>query len=223
MADNQLDYVAPLTCRKCARLSDFIGTHREQKPLWHNNPVPSFGPITASILVLGLAPGLRGANATGRPFTGDFAGKVLYDALIKAGFASGTYQAKADDNIRLTDVRIANAVRCVPPQNKPNASEIAACRPYLSAELAQMKKLKVILALGRIAHETILRHCELRLRDFPFRHNHLHELPNGLQMLSSYHCSRYNVQTNRLSIAMFDEVCVHLRNLTYFPRNRRCF
>jgi uracil-DNA glycosylase family 4 len=161
-----------------------------------------------------LAPGLRGANATGRPFTGDFAGQVLYDALLKTGFATGTYQATADDDIRLKDVRIANAVRCVPPQNKPNAAEIAACRPYLSQELAHMKKLKIIMALGRIAHETILRHFELRLKDYPFNHNNLHHLPNGLKMLSSYHCSRYNVQTNRLSLAMFDEVCARLRSLT---------
>ncbi len=214
MTDEQLDYVAPLTCRKCSRLADFIDRYRDQKPDWHNNPVPSFGPITAPVLILGLAPGLRGANATGRPFTGDFAGKVLYDALIKTGFASGTYQATANDGIRLNDVRIANAVRCVPPQNKPNAAEIATCRPYLSEELAQMKKLRIILALGRIAHETTLRHFHLRLKDFPFYHNRLQKLPNGLLMLSSYHCSRYNVQTNRLSLAMFDEVCKHLQRLT---------
>ena len=214
MTDNQIDYVAPLSCQKCKRLADFIDSHRAQKPDWHNNPVPSFGPITAPILILGLAPGLRGANATGRPFTGDFAGQVLYNALLKTGFATGTYLATADDDIRLTGVRITNAVRCVPPQNKPNAAEIAACRPYLSEELAQMKKLSVLLALGRIAHETILRHFELRSKDFPFHHNHLHHLPNGLKMLSSYHCSRYNVQTNRLSLNMFDEVCVHLHSLT---------
>jgi uracil-DNA glycosylase family 4 len=176
--------------------------------------VPSFGPVTASILILGLAPGLRGANATGRPFTGDFAGKILYDALIKTGLASGTYQATANDGLRLNNVRISNAVRCVPPQNKPNAAEIATCRPYLSTELAQMKELKIILALGRIAHETILRHFHLRLNDFPFRHNYVQRLPNGLSLLSSYHCSRYNVQTNRLTLAMFDEVLTHLRGLT---------
>ena len=214
MTYHQLDYVAPITCRKCERLADFINSHREQKPDWHNNPVPSFGPVTASVLILGLAPGLRGANATGRPFTGDFAGKVLYDALIKTGFASGTYQATVNDDISLKDVRIANAVRCVPPQNKPNAAEIATCRPYLSAELAQMKELKIILTLGRIAHETILRHFELRLKDFPFHHNHLHSLPNGITLLNSYHCSRYNVQTNRLSLAMFDDICARLRCLT---------
>ena len=214
MTDSQIDYVAPITCQKCKRLAAFIDSHRAQKPDWHNNPVPSFGLVSAPVLILGLAPGLRGANATGRPFTGDYAGQVLYNALLKTGFASGTYQATADDDIRLTDVRIANAVRCVPPQNKPNAAEIAACRPYLSEELARMKKLRVILTLGRIAHETILRHFNLRLKDFPFNHNCLHHLPNRMKILSSYHCSRYNVQTNRLSLEMFDEVCVHLRSLT---------
>ena len=214
MKNSQIDYVAPLNCRKCKRLADFIDSHRAKKPEWHNNPVPSFGPITAPILILGLAPGLRGANATGRPFTGDFAGQVLYDALLKTGFAAGAYQATAHDGIRLKNVRIANAVRCVPPQNKPNAAEIATCRPYLSEELAQMKNLRVILALGRIAHDTILRHFELRFKDFPFRHNHLQNLPNGQKVLSSYHCSRYNVQTNRLSLEMFDEVFTHLRSLT---------
>ena len=127
--------------------------------------MPSFGPITAPILILGLAPGLRGANATGRPFTGDFAGQVLYNALLKTGFATGTYQATADDDIRLIGVRIANAVRCVPPQNKPNAAEIAACRPYLSKELAQMKNLRVILALAG-SHMTILRHLSCGLKTF---------------------------------------------------------
>ena len=213
MTTHQLDFVAPVTCRKCERLAAFIDSHRQQKPDWHNNPVPSFGPISAGVLVLGLAPGLRGANATGRPFTGDFAGQVLYQALIKSGFASGTYQARPDDTVQLHNIRISNAVRCVPPQNKPTAAEIATCRPYLSSELDQMTQLKAILALGRIAHETILRHFDLKLKSFPFAHNRLHELPNGLQLLSSYHCSRYNVQTNRLSLEMFDEVCQRLRDI----------
>ena len=209
--ESQLDFVAPVTCRKCERLAAFIDSHREKQPGWHNNPVPSFGPITAGVLVLGLAPGLRGANATGRPFTGDFAGKVLYDGLIKSGFASGEYQARPDDTIQLHNVRISNAVRCVPPQNKPTAAEIAMCRPYLSSELEQMTQMRAILALGRIAHETILRHFGLKLKAFPFAHNHLQELPNGLKLLSSYHCSRYNVQTGRLTLEMFDEVCDRLR------------
>lgn len=206
MAKNQLDHVAPVTCRKCVRLANFIDVHRTKRPDWYNNPVPSFGPITACVLILGLAPGLKGANATGRPFTGDFAGKVLYDALNKFGFATGNYQARADDDLKLHDIRIANAVRCVPPQNKPTAAEISNCRTFLAQELEQMTQLKVILVLGRIAHETLLRHFRLKIKEFPFGHNRLQTLPNNLLLLSSYHCSRYNVQTNRLSLEMFDDV-----------------
>jgi len=207
---SQLDFVAPESCRKCARLANFIDSHRVAQPDWHNGPVPSFGPIEASILILGLAPGLRGANATGRPFTGDFAGKVLYDALTKIGLASGNYAAHANDGLVLRHVRIANAVRCVPPQNKPVAAEIAMCRPYLSQEIAAMTGLKAIFVLGRIAHETVLRHFGLKLADYRFSHDQALELPNGLKLISSYHCSRYNVQTNRLTTQMFDKVCARL-------------
>ena len=208
----QLDFIAPKTCQKCARLADFIDSHRDKYPQWHNGPVPSFGPIDASILILGLAPGLRGANATGRPFTGDFAGKVLYDALLEIGLASGDYQAHAQDSLHLHNIRIANAVRCVPPQNKPIAAEIAMCRPYLSDEIAAMNKLKAIFVLGRIAHETVLRHFGLKLADYPFAHDQELALPNGLVLISSYHCSRYNVQTNRLTIEMFGAVCQRLKS-----------
>lgn len=208
----QLDFIAPKTCQKCARLADFIDSHRDKYPQWHNGPVPSFGPIVASILILGLAPGLRGANATGRPFTGDFAGKVLYDALLEIGLASGDYQAHAQDSLHLHHIRIANAVRCVPPQNKPIAVEIAMCRPYLSDEIAAMNKLKAIFVLGRIAHETVLRHFGLKLADYPFAHDQELALPNGLVLISSYHCSRYNVQTNRLTIEMFGAVCQRLKS-----------
>ena len=214
MSSSQLDFVAPKDCRKCARLADFIDSHRDKYPEWHNGPVPSFGPIDASILILGLAPGLRGANATGRPFTGDFAGKVLYDALLEIGLASGDYQADTKDSLTLNQIRIANAVRCVPPKNKPVAAEIAMCRPYLSDEIAAMKKLEAIFVLGRIAHETILRHFDLKLSDYPFAHNQETLLPNGLMLISSYHCSRYNVQTNRLTIEMFRDVCQRLKNFT---------
>lgn len=208
----QLDFIAPKTCQKCARLADFIDSHRDKYPQWHNGPVPSFGPIDASILILGLAPGLRGANATGRPFTGDFAGKVLYDALLEIGLASGDYQAHAQDSLHLHHIRIANAVRCVPPQNKPIAAEIAMCRPYLSDEIAAMNKLRAIFVLGRIAHETVLRHFGLKLADYPFAHDQELALPNGLVLISSYHCSRYNVQTNRLTIEMFGAVCQRLKS-----------
>ncbi len=211
MPSSQLDFIAPKGCRKCQRLADFIDSHRKKHSEWYNGPVPSFGSIDAPILILGLAPGLRGANATGRPFTGDFAGKVLYEALLKIELASGRYGAHTDDSLRLNHIRITNAVRCVPPQNKPVASEIAMCRPYLSDELAMMKNLKAIFVLGRIAHETVLRHFGLKLTDYAFSHDHELNLPNGLKIISSYHCSRYNIQTNRLTIEMFDNVCQRLK------------
>jgi uracil-DNA glycosylase family 4 len=211
MACDQLDYVAPVTCRKCVRLAGFIDGYRLSHPEWHNGPVPSFGSLDASILILGLAPGLRGANATGRPFTGDFAGKILYETLLEHTLASGTYQAMCDDGLALNGVRIANAVRCVPPQNKPVAAEIAMCRPYLSTEIRQMPNLKAIFVLGRIAHDTVLRHFDLKLARYPFAHNQELTLPNGLSLVSSYHCSRYNIQTNRLTKQMFSEVCQRLK------------
>ena len=212
MPSSQLDFIAPKGCQKCQRLADFIDSHRDKHPEWHSGPVPSFGPIDAPILFLGLAPGLRGANATGRPFTGDFAGKVLYDALLKIGLASGEYGAHIHDSLHLNHIRIANAVRCVPPQNKPVAAEIAMCRPYLSDELARMKNLRAIFVLGRIAHETVLRHFGLKLADYPFYHDNELSLPNGLKLVSSYHCSRYNVQTNRLTVEMFDIFCQRLKS-----------
>ncbi len=203
---SQLDFVAPSTCKKCSRLASFIDSHKEAHPNWHNAPVPSFGPIDAEILILGLAPGLKGANATGRPFTGDFAGQVLYQALTKFGFCNGQYDGHAQDGLTLNKVRIANAVRCVPPQNKPVASEIAACRNYLTTELLKMKKLKVIFTLGRIAHDTTLHHFKLRKSNYPFSHGSSYRLPSGIMLVSSYHCSRYNIQTNRLTQQMFDKV-----------------
>ena len=212
MTAHQLDFVAPVSCRKCERLAAFIDSHRQHKPRWHNNPVPSFGPINSGVLVLGLAPGLRGANATGRPFTGDFAGQVLYEALLLCGLADGPYKAHKNDGLTLRDVRVSNAVRCVPPQNKPTSAEIATCRPFLSKELSQMKNLRLILSLGRISHETCLRHFGLKLLSYPFSHNSLHILPSGIKLLSSYHCSRYNIQTKRLSKEMFLEVCMRLKD-----------
>ena len=167
--------------------------------------------IDAPVLILGLAPGLRGANATGRPFTGDFAGQVLYDALLACGLADGPYNAHKDDGLTLRQVRVSNAVRCVPPQNKPTSTEIATCRPFLSQELSQMKNLRLILSLGRISHETCLRHFGLKLSSYPFSHNSLHTLPSGIKLLSSYHCSRYNIQTKRLSQDMFLAVCLRLK------------
>lgn len=207
---SQLDFVAPKNCVKCKRLSAFIDAQKQANPHWHNAPVPSFGAIDAQILILGLAPGLKGANATGRPFTGDFAGDVLYRALAKFGYCEGDYLGHAEDGLCLKNIRIANAVRCVPPQNKPVAAEITNCRSYLHEEIARMHQLQVIFTLGRIAHDTTLNHFELRKTDYPFHHGSVYALPSGVMLVSSYHCSRYNIQTNRLSQQMFDEVVSRL-------------
>ena len=215
---SQLDFIAPQDCRLCPRLAEYIDSFKLSDPSWYNGPVPSFGARTARILVLGLAPGLRGANRTGRPFTGDFAGQVLYDALLKHKFATGSYHPDGQDELNLHDIRISNAVRCVPPQNKPVGAEIATCRQFLQTELSLMPELKALLVLGRIAHETVLRHFELKPSDYPFQHNGRFTLPDGLSLISSYHCSRYNVQTNRLSIEMFDTV---ISGLTEFRAGDR--
>ena len=207
-----LDQVAPTNCRKCARLYDFISSHKEKYPDWHNGSVPSFGSIDAPILIVGLAPGLRGANATGRPFTGDFAGNTLYDSLLKFGFATGDYQKHAQDGLALHDVRITNAVKCVPPQNKPTGAEINTCRDaFLIPEIKRMKNLRLILALGRIAHQALIKTFDKRQADFPFGHFKTHCLTDRLELVDSYQCSRYNVQTNRLTVEMFDEVISYLR------------
>ena len=203
---SQLGFVAPESCRKCARLATFIDSHRVAHPDWHNGPVPSFGPIEASILILGLAPGLRGANATGRPFTGDYAGDLLYQTLLKFGFATGTYDKRPDDGLELQNCRIANGVRCLPPENKPIGSEVNNCRPFLVAEIAAMKNLKVILALGGIAHNTLLSTLGERRADFKFAHCAFHALGGGLTLADSYHCSRYNTNTGRLTEEMFEDV-----------------
>lgn len=207
-----LDQVAPKACDKCPRLYEFINSHKEKYPEWHNGSVPSFGSIDAPILIVGLAPGLRGANATGRPFTGDFAGNTLYDSLLKFGFATGDYQKHASDGLALHDVRITNAVKCVPPQNKPTGDEINTCRDaFLIPEIKRMKNLRLILALGGIAHKALIKTFEKRQADFPFGHFHKFQLDEQLELIDSYHCSRYNVQTNRLTIEMFDDVIGYLR------------
>ncbi|MFA7428790.1 MAG: uracil-DNA glycosylase [Rhodospirillaceae bacterium] len=184
----------------------FRQDNRAQFPGWHNAPVPAFGGLDARLLVVGLAPGLRGANRTGRPFTGDYAGDLLYPTLLRYGFAEGTYKADPADGLVLTGARITNAVRCVPPENKPTLPEQKACRGFLVMEMASMPNLRGILALGRIAHEAVLQAMDLRKSAHPFAHNAVHTLPNGLALADSYHCSRYNVNTGRLTEAMFHEV-----------------
>jgi uracil-DNA glycosylase len=193
-------------CGLCPRLAAFRGVQRAAHPDWFNAPVPSFGDARPVLLIVGLAPGLAGANRTGRPFTGDYAGTLLYETLRKFGFAEGDYAARADDGLVLRRARIANAVRCVPPQNKPDAAEIATCRRFLLAELAQLTGLKAMLALGSIAHHTVLAALELRRNPFPFYHGRIHELPDGRLLADSYHCSRLNTNTGRLTPAMFEAV-----------------
>jgi len=199
-------------CADCPRLSAFRASNRADYPEWSNAPVASFGESGARLLIVGLAPGLRGANRTGRPFTGDHAGELLYRTLIEFGFASGTYDRRPDDGLRLVDCAIVNAVRCVPPQNKPTPKEIATCRRYLTQAISALPRLLVMLALGRIAHESALRAVNLAPAKFPFAHGARHALtPAGLRLFDSYHCSRYNTNTGVLSEAMFGQVFASIR------------
>ena len=199
-------------CPLCPRLVTLRETLRAAHPAWHNAPVPSFGTLDARLLIVGLAPGLKGANRTGRPFTGDFAGDLLYSTLAKYKLARGTYRAGREDaawvpdDLELTGARLANAVRCLPPENKPVPAEAAACRPFLTDEMASMPRLKVVLALGRIAHDAVLAALGRRASSAKFAHGALHALPDGKLLADSYHCSRYNTNTRRLTPAMFDAV-----------------
>jgi uracil-DNA glycosylase family 4 len=196
----------PGDCALCPRLRAFLDATAATHPDWHNAPVPAFGGLDAKVLVVGLAPGLRGANRTGRPFTGDYAGDLLYPTLAAFGLAEGEYERRPDDGLRLTGARVTNAVRCVPPENKPTPAEQKTCRPFLAEEIAAMPGLDVILALGRIAHDAVLAALGLRKAAFPFAHGALHTLPNGRLLADSYHCSRYNVNTGRLTEAMFHDI-----------------
>ncbi|MEL6961317.1 MAG: uracil-DNA glycosylase [Pseudomonadota bacterium] len=198
-------------CQRCPRLADFRNEQIEAFPDWHNAPVPSFGPADARLLIVGLAPGLRGANRTGRPFTGDYAGDVLYPSLIRHGFAAGEFDKRPDDGLQLIDCRITNAVRCVPPANKPVGAEINACRPFLNAEINEGPTPTVIMPLGGIAHGSTLRALNLSAKIYPFVHGAVHDLPDGRALCPSYHCSRYNVNTGRLTVEMFDLVIAQIR------------
>jgi len=189
----------------------FRETQRAAFPDWHNAPVPSFGPLDARLLIVGLAPGLRGANRTGRPFTGDYAGDLLYKTLLDHGLAEGSYEARPDDGLRLVDCRITNSVRCVPPENKPEPAEVAACRPFLAAEITAMPRLRAILALGATAHAAILSTLGRVRARHPFAHGAIHVLENGPILADSYHCSRYNTNTGKLTPAMFEAVFVALK------------
>ena len=197
-------------CGFCPRLADFRAANRAREPLWFNAPVPAFGDPNGRLLIVGLAPGMQGANRTGRPFTGDFAGDLLYATLIEYGFASGVYQARPDDGMTLVDCRIGNAVRCVPPQNKPLPAEIASCRPFLLATFEAMPRLSAIVALGRIAHESTVKALGLRAAAAPFSHGAIHEV-GRLRLYDSYHCSRYNTNTGVLTPKMFRSVFAKVR------------
>ena len=214
-------------CSFCPRLATFRDSLRAAQPEWHNAPVPDFGALDARLLVVGLAPGLRGANRTGRPFTGDFAGVLLYETLIEFGFAAGAYGASMDDGLRLVSCAITNAVRCVPPQNKPTSSEIKSCRPFLAAMIAALPDLCAIVALGRIAHESVVRAFGLKPAAFPFTHGAEHVLVarvsgdapvnssgaglRTIPLFDSFHCSRYNTNTGVLTQDMFRAVFSKVR------------
>ena len=193
-------------CAKCLRLVEFRRQNQQKYPHYHNGAVESFGNLSAAVLIVGLAPGLHGANQTGRPFTNDYAGDILYPALAKFGFAAGEYKKHKDDGFKLINVRVTNAVRCVPPQNKVTADEIAACREFLQQEIASMPNLKLILSLGGVSHGAVLQALGLKKSKFKFAHGALHILSDSLYLLDSYHTSRYNINTNVLTVDMFERI-----------------
>jgi len=197
-------------CPLCPRLVAYRLENRAANPGWFNAPVPSFGPLGARLLVVGMAPGVRGANRTGRPFTGDHAGVLLYATLLRFGFAEGTYLADPNDGLALRECRIVNAVRCVPPANLPEPPEVKACNRFLAAELQAMPNLQTVLALGVLAHAAVLKACGIPPTRIRFRHGEVHELPDGLLLADSYHVSRYNTNTGRLTTEMFEAVVENL-------------
>ena len=207
MLNHNLNFNFPRKdCSFCPRLKKYRTININKNPDWHNAPVQSFGEIKSKLLIVGLAPGLKGANKTGRPFTGDFAGNLLYSTLINFKLAIGDYSADKKDSLKLINTRITNSVRCVPPHNKPNIKEKEECRKFLISEIKSMKNLKIILSLGRIAHEETIKVFQLTLNKYKFKHGKIHYLKNNIKLYNSYHCSRYNTQTGRLTKAMFDRV-----------------
>lgn len=208
-------------CKRCPRLAAHLESMRDSHPHYYNAPVPPFGASEARLVIVGLAPGAHGANATGRPFTGDFAGILLYEALYEAGLATKPLSTSAADDLRLVGCRITNAVKCLPPKNKPTTAEADLCNRFLAAELAALAALEqrpVILALGAIAHRAVLRARGLRLADYAFAHGAEHALPGAVMLVDSYHCSRYNTQTGRLTAPMFKAVLQRARTLAFAER-----
>lgn len=195
-------------CNLCPRLKAYIDEARGEFPDKYNAPVPSFGEADSRLLIVGLAPGLKGANFTGRPFTGDYAGDLLYSTLLKFGYATGKYEAHIDDGLKLVDARITNAVKCVPPGNKPTGGEINTCLQFLKTEISAMKQqnLKVIVSLGLVSHNAVIKATDNKQSAFKFAHGAVHDLGDGVMLVDSYHCSRYNTNTRRLTTSMFEDV-----------------
>ena len=200
-----------IKCRQCTRLASFLDEVSDKYPDYFAKPVPPFGDKNAKLLIVGLAPGMHGANATGRPFTGDYAGILLYETLYKYGFSNKPESVSASDSLKLKNCRITNAVKCLPPQNKPQSDEIKTCNQFLQQELKTLPKGAIVLALGSIAHGSVIRALGLKLKDYPFIHNRSHHVTEDLTLVDSYHCSRYNTQTKRLTTkmfhAVFDNIC----------------
>ena len=195
-----------INCQRCPRLADFLKQVRKDHPGYHAKPVEPFGLAKPKLLVVGLAPGMHGANATGRPFTGDYAGILLYETLHKYGFSNKPESVSRDDGLKLKACRITNAVKCLPPENKPTTQEINVCNDFLRVELKELGSKLVIIALGTIAHKAVLRALDLKQSEYKFAHGAVHELPTGHTLIDSYHCSRYNTSTKRLTPAMFHDV-----------------
>lgn len=200
------DSTFDINCRQCERLAHFLDEVKAKHPTYFCKPVPAFGDANAKLVIVGLAPGMHGANRTGRPFTGDYAGVLLYETLYKYGFATKPVSESADDSLQLINCRISNAVKCLPPDNKPLPVEINTCNQYIAAELKALKPGSIMLALGNVAHVAVLKAFDLKLKDYKFAHAARHAMPNGLVLYDSYHCSRYNTQTKRLTEAMFHGV-----------------
>jgi len=211
--DNGLQgIVFDINCRQCSRLAGFLDEVKLKNPSYFCKPVPPFGDASARLLIVGLAPGMHGANRTGRPFTGDHAGVLLYETLHKFGFATQPNSISADDALRLINCRISNSVKCLPPENKPLPVEIATCNQYLAEELRLLPENSVILVLGNVAHLAVIKAFGFKIKDYKFAHAARHSLPNGLILYDSYHCSRYNTQTRRLTGAMFHEVFAEIQH-----------
>ncbi|WP_455206682.1 uracil-DNA glycosylase [Kaarinaea lacus] len=202
-----------VNCRRCKRLATFLDDVAVEYPDYHARPVAPFGDNKPQLLIVGLAPGMHGANASGRPFTGDYAGILLYETLYKFGFSNQPESSSLDDGLKLKDCRITNAVKCLPPQNKPTGEEIRTCNDFLQNELRALSPGSVILALGSIAHNAVLRAFNLKVKEFPFKHNLAHAITDELTLIDSYHCSRYNTQTKRLTTPMFHAVFEHIKKI----------